>query len=350
MKTWLRRIAFTLALLLVVLTVVNASWIAADPQGSARLIAHRGLTQTFDRQDVGSDECSAEMIDQPQHDYLQNTARGAKRAGELYAHVVELDIAPTADGKIAVFHDRTLDCQTDGSGPVSDSTMEQLKALDIGYGYTADGGQSFPFRGKGVGELPELSEVLAALPRRTRVMYNFKSDDAAEADLLARALEEAGRDPVSSRDAFYGDAAPVERIRRKFPEAWSWSPEDAQECTVEYLAMGWTGFVPSACENGTLIIPLDRQWMYWGWPNRLISRMESVGAQVIVTGPYVSGQPSTGLTLPEQLGEIPASFNGYIWVEDAWNIAPALFPRSDNRDAAEIESAKAALERRRAEE
>jgi len=161
-------------------------------------------------------------------------------------------------------------------------------------------------------------------------------------------LEEAGRDPEKSRDAFYGDAAPIASIRSRFPDAWSWSPGGAQECTVEYLLMGWTGIVPSACENGTLIIPLDRQWMYWGWPNRLISRMEGAGAQVIVTGPYVPGQPSTGLTLPEQLGEIPASFNGYIWVEDAWNIAPALFPRVDNRKAEELEAANAALQRRRA--
>jgi glycerophosphoryl diester phosphodiesterase len=29
-------------------------------------------------------------------------------------------------------------------------TLSQLKELDIGYGYTADCGKSFPFRGKSV--------------------------------------------------------------------------------------------------------------------------------------------------------------------------------------------------------
>ena len=28
--------------------------------------------------------------------------------------------------------------------------MQQLKQLDVGYGYTADGGKTFPFRSKGV--------------------------------------------------------------------------------------------------------------------------------------------------------------------------------------------------------
>ena len=37
----------------------------------------------------------------------------------------------------------------------------ELEALDIGHGYTADGGATFPFRGKAVGEMPTLGEALA---------------------------------------------------------------------------------------------------------------------------------------------------------------------------------------------
>ena len=46
-----------------------------------------------------------------------------------------------------------------GTGNVSDYTMAELKKLDVGYGYTADEGKTYPFRGKGVGMMPELSEV-----------------------------------------------------------------------------------------------------------------------------------------------------------------------------------------------
>ena len=348
MRKWLKRIALFFAVAFIILTIVNASWLADDPKGAVKLIAHRGLTQNFDRAGVERDTCTASRIEQPMHDFLENTARGIKRAGELGVHMVELDIAPTADGKLAVFHDWSLDCRTDGTGPIREATMQQLKALDIGYGYTADGGQSFPFRGQGVGQLPELGEVLAALPRRTRVMYNFKSKDAGEADLLSAALADAGRDPVENRDAFYGSAGPVARIRQLHPEAWSWDPEAAKECTVEYLLVGWSGIIPSSCENGTLIVPLNRQWMFWGWPNRVISRMESVGAQVIVTGPYVSGEPSTGLTMPEQISQVPRSFNGYLWVEDAWVIAPALYPTYDNRTQQQRDAAELGLKRRQA--
>jgi glycerophosphoryl diester phosphodiesterase len=66
------------------------------------------------------------------------------------ADMVEFDVQPTTDGQFAVFHDWTLNCRTNGAGVTRDHTMKELKALDVGYGYTADGGKTYPFRGKGV--------------------------------------------------------------------------------------------------------------------------------------------------------------------------------------------------------
>ncbi|MDD5014108.1 MAG: hypothetical protein PHW73_03255 [Atribacterota bacterium] len=34
-----------------------------------------------------------------------------------------------------------------------------MRKLDVGYGYTADKGETFPFRGKGVGLLASIDEV-----------------------------------------------------------------------------------------------------------------------------------------------------------------------------------------------
>jgi glycerophosphoryl diester phosphodiesterase len=268
----------------------------------------------------------------------------ARRMG---ADMVEIDIAPTADGEIAVFHDWTVDCRTNGKGEVRAKTMAELKRLDIGYGYTADGGRSFPFRGQQRDAMPTLEEALAALPT-TPILFNFKSKSPAEADLLAAALAAARRDVIRRGDAFYGAAGPVERIRHYYPDAWAWSLEQAKRCTRDYLLYGWTTVVPKSCRNGTLIIPLNDQWLAWGWPNRLLSRMQAVGARVIVSGPYRSGEPNTGLNLPEQLGEIPNTFSGYIWVEDIWTVGPAFRPGRDIRTKLQQDSADAGLERRRA--
>ena len=348
MKRWASRAAMALALILLSLTFVNASWIAPEPVGAAKLIAHRGLAQEFDRAGVDRDTCTATQIEQPFHDYLENTVRGVLRADSLGAAMVEIDIAPTADGEIVLFHDWMLDCRTDGSGDVREATLEELQALDIGYGYTADGGTTYPLRGTGAGAMPVLEEMLSRLRRTTRLMFNFKSGDAQEADLLAAKLRAAGRDPVASRDAFYGHEAPVAKVWELYPDVWAWNPSAAIRCSRDYTMMGWSGYVPQSCRGGTMVIPLNYQWAFWGWPNRLVARMEAYGGHVIVTGPYVDGEPASGLILPKQLEEIPDSFNGYVWIEDGFTILPALYPSQDNRTQAEIDAAQIALERRRA--
>lgn len=345
MKRWLRYAGFALAVAFLALTVLNASWLAPEPKGSVKLIAHRGLHQLYDHAGVERDTCTADRIEPPAHDYLENTARSIARAAKLGAYVIEIDVAPTVDGGIAVFHDWTVDCRTDGSGEVRDMTMAELKALDAGYGYTADGGETYPFRGQGVGAIPTLAEAIRAAGR-ARLLYNFKGRDPAEADLLAAALRGAGRDPEAAGDGFYGAAAPVARIRELYPEAWAFSLEGAKACTRSYAMWGWFGIVPEACENGTLMVPLDRQWAFAGWPNRLTARMEQAGARVVVIGPQGEDR-ATGLEFPEQLGEIPASFNGYAWVEDGFTVIPALINRFDDRSQAEIDAAQAALQRRR---
>jgi glycerophosphoryl diester phosphodiesterase len=344
---WVRRAALAAAVAVLVLTLINASWLAPEPKGGPKLVAHRGVYQLFDQRGLERDTCTATRIEQPVHDYLENTVRSIQQARALTAQMVEIDIAPTKDGRIAVFHDWTLDCRTNGSGNIRDHTMAELKALDIGYGYTADGRQTFPFRGNGVGAMPSVEEALAALPS-TPIIFNFKSNDAGEADLLARLLRENGRDVAGIGDAFYGAPPPVARIRKHFPNNWAWSKQEAEACSKDYVLLGWSGYLPESCRGSTLIVPLNYQWAFWGWPNRLIARMEAHGGRVLVIGLVGVAAAPGGLSLPEELGQVPNSFNGYLWVEDIWTIGPALRPSRDPRTPAQVLAAQEGLDRRRA--
>ena len=53
-----------------------------------------------------------------------------KRALELGADVLELDLHATSDGVVVLMHDDAVDRTTDGSGPVRAQTLRQIKALD----------------------------------------------------------------------------------------------------------------------------------------------------------------------------------------------------------------------------
>ena len=89
--------------------------------------------------------------------------------------------------------------------------MAELRQLDVGYGYTADGGQTFPFRGKGVGLMPSLSGVLAAFPDQ-RLLINVKSHDRSEGEKLAAVLNGLA---ASRRSLImiYGGDEPIEVIK-----------------------------------------------------------------------------------------------------------------------------------------
>jgi glycerophosphoryl diester phosphodiesterase len=312
-------------LALVVFTFVNASWLAPEPKGQPKLIAHRGVYHLYDkRKAFGRDTCTARFIHPPQHEIFENTVQSMQIAAGVGADMVEVDVAPTKDGRMVLFHDWTVDCRTNGKGDTRDLTLAELKALDIGYGYSADGGKTFPLRGKGVGLIPTVEEGLAALPNHP-ILFNFKSKNRKEADQLMAILKASGRDYQKIGDAFYGGPRPVGRIRQLAPKNWAFTLKgEASQCTKDYVLTGWTGIVPKSCHDSVLAIPINWQWPMWGWPNRLIARMESVGAKVIVFGPYESGKSNEGISEPEQLGEIPASFNGYIWVEDIWSIGESL--------------------------
>lgn len=309
-------------------TLSNASFLAPAPVGKPKLIAHRGVYHLYDkRAAVGRDTCTAQHIYPPAHAVFENTPKSMRLAVGYGAAMVEVDVAPTKDGKMVLFHDWTVDCRTEGKGETRDLTLAQLQALDIGYGYTADGGQTYPLRGKGVGLMPTVEQGIAALPVHP-ILFNFKSKDAREADQLFAILQASGRDSAKIGDAFYGAEAPVKRMRDLLPGNWSFDlKREAMACSKDYVAYGWTGIAPESCRNGTLAIPVNYQWAFWGWPDRLIERMDKVGAKVIVFGPYEKGKSNEGLSDPRQLAQVPASFNGYIWVEDIASIGPALKPR-----------------------
>ncbi len=345
MVKWVKRTGLALAVTFLALTVINASWLAAAPKGYARLLAHRGTMQQFSHTHLASEDCTATRIEAPVHDYLENTAPGLLMADGLGAYMIEVDVAPTADGRIALFHDRALDCRTNGTGEVRAATLAQLKALDAGYGYTADGGKTFPLRGK-TGYIPSIEEAVTAVPA-VPLLYNLKAKSPNEAQLLIAALQAADRDVVKIGDAFAAPEAELPAIRAAFPGVWAYSATGIRACTKAYLLSGWFTIVPAACQGGTIAVPLNYQWAFAGWPNTLQARMAAAGGHVILTGPYGSGQAPTGLDLPEQLGQIPSTFTGTVWVDDMWVIGPALHPAANHRNAREEAETAAGLEARR---
>lgn len=62
----------------------------------------------------------------------ENTMPAYRAAFEAGADFIEVDVRTTADGKLVLMHNDTVDERTNGSGAVKDMTFEQIRALDAG--------------------------------------------------------------------------------------------------------------------------------------------------------------------------------------------------------------------------
>ena len=65
-------------------------------------------------------------------DYPENTIPALQAALDTGAHVAEIDVRLTQDGKLVLMHDAKVDRTTDGSGPVTAMTLAEVKKLDAG--------------------------------------------------------------------------------------------------------------------------------------------------------------------------------------------------------------------------
>ncbi|MGQ9459729.1 MAG: glycerophosphodiester phosphodiesterase [Candidatus Bathyarchaeaceae archaeon] len=64
----------------------------------------------------------------------ENTLRSVKKAQDLGADMIEVDVRTSKDDHIVVMHDETVDRTTNGKGYIKDMTLKELKKLDAGLG------------------------------------------------------------------------------------------------------------------------------------------------------------------------------------------------------------------------
>jgi glycerophosphoryl diester phosphodiesterase len=135
--------------------------------------------------------------------FPENTVRAARGAVERGADAIELDVQPTADGDVVVFHDRRLDWDdgdglTDQSGVVwKQSTAEVTGASVLG---TDE-------------QVPLLRDVLTAIPDRIGVQIELKNP---------------GSDAIRPGESLVGDD------RRRARERWQPFVESVLDTAHEF--------------------------------------------------------------------------------------------------------------------
>ncbi len=282
------------------------------------LLSHRGVHQTFHRENLTNDTCTAARIFTPEHSYVENTLTAFQAAIDNGADWIEFDIHPTTDGEFAVFHDWELDCRTDGSGRVRDHSSIYLKALDIGHGYTSDNGATFPFRGKHIGSMPMLRDVLSEFPE-IHFMINFKGRSKTQAEDLLKYLD----DSDWKRLSVLGHINPVSIVQRAKPEVPAITKQQSKTCLKAYLLKGWSGYVPTSCYNMIIPVPLNYRHLAWGWPYKFEKRLNAVGSRSMLVGAYKDGSAG-GTDSHKDWAKVPENYTGIVWTNKIEVIGPLM--------------------------
>ncbi len=125
----------------------------------------------------------------------ENTLRSFVAAQQAGLDLIELDLHLSKDGALVVMHDAEVDRTTDGTGPIAEKTLEELRALDAGRGE----------------RVPVFEEVLDSV--RSPLQAEIK--DVAAARALAEVMQR--RDLVSRVEvsSFHDEA--VAEIARLVP-------------------------------------------------------------------------------------------------------------------------------------
>ncbi len=98
--------------------------------------------------------------------FPENTILSFRQALEAGADGVECDLQKTADGRYVVLHDATIDRVTGVPGSVGSMSLSELRAYDFGMGE----------------RIPELSDLLAALPPEAYLDLELKGETITAAD------------------------------------------------------------------------------------------------------------------------------------------------------------------------
>ncbi|MCQ4209252.1 glycerophosphodiester phosphodiesterase [Streptomyces longispororuber] len=116
----------------------------------------------------------------------ENTLRSFRRAAELGADGIELDVRVSADGRLVVIHDATVDRTTDGEGEVAALTLAQLRSLDAG------SGERIPTLDEALASFEGLVQVEIKAPEAVRVIQDLP-ERAVLTSFHPEVLEDAAR-------------------------------------------------------------------------------------------------------------------------------------------------------------
>ncbi len=121
----------------------------------------------------------------------ENTISAYKKAVELGAHCIEMDVRESKDGHFVIMHDPSVFRTTGGRGIVATLTVAEIKQFDAGAKFGPE------FAGE---RIPTLDEALDAIEGKAIPDIDFKAGDPAKLVEVLRARGLLGKASLANND------------------------------------------------------------------------------------------------------------------------------------------------------
>lgn len=190
-------------------------------------------------------------------DCPENTLAAFQRALLDGSDIIETDLHLSADDHLICIHDPTLDRTTDGSGAISELTLDQIKGVSASYGraeYDAE-------------KVPTLPELLEILPQGIGLALELKSDAFLDEAVCQRLADELQRFEVQDRTVILSFSMDhlhtFRKVLAETPTGWITLNNGWPISGVELIGPFWPWlfinptYVAIAHRQSQLVCPLD---------------------------------------------------------------------------------------------
>jgi glycerophosphoryl diester phosphodiesterase len=183
---------------------------------------------------------------------------------------IEFDVSRTRDGMLVCLHDETLDRTTDGSGPVTETTLADVQQLDAGGWFAPQ------FKGLKVPTIDEVLALIAAHPTSQGVYaVDLKAKDK---DVEADVMQLAKKHGVLDRLLFIGRTIDNPNVRKRLRAA-------DKTCHSAVLAQ-------TRDDLSAAIADVDSDWVYVRFVPTAddVAAIRAAGKRTMVSGSTVAGR------------------------------------------------------------
>ena len=180
----------------------------------------------------------------------ENTLTAFKKAMELGADGVEMDVQQTSDAGLVIHHDYMIDLHTDISGKIYDMTMGDLKTLDFG------SWKDVLFKDEKIATLQEAMELCRQMPGCT-VHLELKSTMDNDPDFVPRVLAVLQQTEMVEQVILVSfNHALLRQAKQLLPELRAKLPA---QCSALLVTPCWVEIVPDWLNKGSALQTIMQQ-------------------------------------------------------------------------------------------